>query len=133
MDIGEEKYVATTTYRKSGDGVVTATWIVPLDRGRVGFWTSSKSWKAKRLRANPRIRLQASDSRGRAKADAATVEGTAELVTSGTDFESIQAQVRKKYGIVVPISRFMNTIGHRGKWPYGDVCIVVTPAEPAAG
>jgi uncharacterized protein len=45
MDIGDEKYVATTTFRKSGTAVSTATWIVPLDAGRVGLVTSSASGK----------------------------------------------------------------------------------------
>ena len=70
MNIGEEKYVSVTTYRKSGAAVSTATWITPLDGGRIGFWTSSASGKAKRLRNDGRIALQPSDraagpSRGR--------------------------------------------------------------------
>jgi uncharacterized protein len=43
MTISAEKYVATTTYRKSGVAVTTPTWIVPLDCGQVGFLTSSAS------------------------------------------------------------------------------------------
>jgi hypothetical protein len=65
MTISEEKYVASTTYRKSGTAVPTPTWIVALDGARVGFWTSSASGKYKRLRDNPRIVLQPSDARGR--------------------------------------------------------------------
>jgi hypothetical protein len=45
MAISDEKYVATTTFRKTGAGVATPTWIVPLSEGRVGFWTSSGSGK----------------------------------------------------------------------------------------
>jgi hypothetical protein len=33
--ISDEKYVSSTTYRKSGAAVATPTWIVPLDGGRV--------------------------------------------------------------------------------------------------
>jgi uncharacterized protein len=128
MDIGDEKYVATTTFRKSGAAVPTATWIVPLDAGRVGFWTSSASGKYKRLRNDPRLTLQPSDSRGKARADTAPVEGTVQLVTSGPDFDAVQSKVRAKYGVMVSISKFFNTVGHlgRGPFPYGDVGVIVT-------
>ena len=128
MGIGDEKYVATTTFRKSGTAVPTATWIVPLEAGRVGFWTSSASGKYKRLRNNPRVTLQPSDSRGRVKAGTAPVEGTVQLVTSGPDFDAVQSKVRGKYGVMVCISRVFNTLGHlgRGPFPYGDVGVIVT-------
>src|SRR5277367_5408357 len=105
MTISDEKYVASTTYRRSGAAVPTQTWICALDGSRVGFWTSSASGKYKRLRNNPRIALQASDARGRVKAGSKSVEGTAELVTSGADFDAIQRGIRSKYGVMVPVSR----------------------------
>jgi PPOX class probable F420-dependent enzyme len=127
MAISDEKYVSSTTFRKSGTPVPTPTWIVELDGGRVGFWTSSKSGKFKRLRNNPKITLQPSDSRGKVKAGTTAVDGTVELVTSGPRFDAVQSKVRAKYGFMVPISRFFNTLGHLGKsHPYSDVVVVVT-------
>jgi uncharacterized protein len=127
MAITDEKYVSTTTYRKSGTPVATATWIVDLDGGRVGFWTSSKSGKYKRLRNSPKITLQPSDGRGKVKPGTAPMEGTAELTTTGPQFDAVQSKVRAKYGFMVPMSRFFNTLGHLGKsFPYGDVAVVVT-------
>ncbi len=128
MSLSDAKYISSTTYRKSGAAVPTPTWIVPLDKGRVGFWTSSRSGKYKRLRNNPRITIQPSDSRGRIAAGTSATEGTAELVTSGADFDAIQSKVRAKYGFMVGMSRFFNTLGHLGKgpFPYGDVGVVVT-------
>ena len=132
MTISDEKYVASTTYRKSGAAVTTPTWIVPLDGGQVGFWTSSASGKYKRLRNDPRITLQPSDARGRVKAGS-QVSGTVQLVTSGADFDAIQRKVRAKYGVMVHISRFFNTLGHvgKGKFPYGDVGVVITVTDAA--
>jgi len=131
MAISDEKYVSSTTYRKSGASVSTPTWIVPLDAGRVGFWTSSASGKFKRLRNNPRITLQPSDGRGRVKAGTNPVEGTAELVRSGADFDAVQSKVRAKYGFMVGMSKFFNTLGHLGKgpFPYGDVGVVITLSD----
>jgi uncharacterized protein len=131
MAISDEKYVATTTFRKTGAGVATPTWIVPLSEGRVGFWTSSGSGKYKRLRRDPRITLQPSDARGRVKPGTSAVEGTVSLETSGAEFDSIQSQVRQKYGFGVTMSRVFNTLGHLGKkFPYGDVGVVITLAPP---
>ena len=127
MAISAEKYVRTTTYRKSGDPVSTPTWIVDLDGGRVGFWTSSKSGKYKRLCNSPRITLQPSDARGKVKAGTAPVAGTATLATSGSDFDAIQRKTRAKYGFMVPVSRFFEGLRHIGKsFPNGDVAVVVT-------
>jgi uncharacterized protein len=129
MPISDEKFVASTTYRKSGAPVPTQTWICPLDGSRVGFWTSSASGKCKRLRGNPRITLQPADARGRVKGGSQSVEGTAELVTSGADFDAIQSRIRAKYGVMVPITRFFNLVGNRGKFPYGDVGVVITVSD----
>jgi PPOX class probable F420-dependent enzyme len=133
MAISDEKFVASTTFRKSGAAVPTPTWIVPLDDDRVAFWTSSSSGKCKRLLRNPRITLQPCDARGRLKDGSAPVEGTAELVTSGVDFDAIQARIRAEYGFMVPMSRLFNAIGHlgRGKFPYGDVGVIVTIDSPS--
>ena len=79
------------------------------------------------MRNNPRITLQPSDSRGRVSAGTSAVDGVAELVTTGPEFDAIQQKVRAKYGAMVGISRFFNTLGHLGKkFPYGDVGVVVT-------
>ena len=127
MTISDEKYVSSTTFRKSGAAVPTPTWIVELDGGRVGFWTSSASGKYKRLRNNPKITLQPSDSRGKVRAGTAPVGGIVELLTSGPQWDAVQSKVRAKYGFMVSMSRFMNTVGHLGKkFPYGDVAVVIT-------
>lgn len=133
MPIGDEKYVASTTYRKSGTAVPTPTWIVGLDGDRLGFWTSSASGKYKRLRNDPRIALQPSDARGRAKAGSPVIAGTAQLVISGADFDAIQHGIRAKYGAMVHLTHLLNTLGHlgRGRFPYGDVGVIITPGDPA--
>lgn len=132
MALSDEKYVASTTYRKSGAAVSTATWIISLDAGKVGFWTSSQSGKYKRLSSNPRITLQPADSRGRTRPGSSPVDGSAELITSGPEFDDVRRKVRAKYGFMVGLSKFFNTLGHLGKgpYPYGDVAVVVTLAGP---
>jgi PPOX class probable F420-dependent enzyme len=132
MTLSKEKYVAVTTFRRTGVGVSTATWIVPLEDGRIGFWTSSASGKYKRLRNDPRVTVQPADSRGRPRAGSALTEGTAEIFATGAEFDEIQRKVRAKYGAMVGISRFFNKLGHLGRHhPYGDTAIVITVAAPA--
>jgi uncharacterized protein len=134
MTLAEEKYVAVTTFRKSGAGVSTPTWIVALDDGRLGFWTSSASGKVKRLRNSPALSLQPADARGRVKAGSAPVSGTAEVVSAGADFDAIRGKVKAKYGAMVHITKFLSKVGHIGKgpFPYGDTGIIITlpPATP---
>jgi PPOX class probable F420-dependent enzyme len=132
MGLGDEKYVVITTFRKSGVEVATPTWITPLSDGRVGFWTSSQSGKAKRLRKNPKLTVQPGNARGAVKPGTAPVEATATLLTEGADFDAVQRQITAKYGFMVRLSKLGNTLGHLGKkFPYGDVAVVFKPAPPA--
>jgi PPOX class probable F420-dependent enzyme len=126
--ISQEKYVSVATFRKTGVAVATATWVVPLDGGRVGILTSSASGKAKRLRNNPSVTLQPSDVRGRVKAGTMPVTGTVDLVTSGPDFEALTTKVRAKYGLMVPITRLLDSVRHLGKgpFPYADTGVLIT-------
>lgn len=74
--------------------------------------------------------MQPCDGRGRVKAGTSPTEATAELVT-GPQLEGIRTKVKAKYGVMVPISRFGNTIGQlvkRRKTPYGDRGVVITPS-----
>lgn len=125
--LAAEKYISFTTFRKDGTPVSSPTWLVSLADGRVGFWTSSRSGKAKRLAHTAKVTLQPSDARGRAKAGTAQVEGTAEMVTSGAVFDEVVSKVRAKYGFQTKLTKLLNRLGHIGKdFPYGDVAVVTT-------
>ena len=128
MSLGEEKTISVTTFRKSGDGVATPTWVVPLPDGRIGFWTSSKSGKAKRLRNNPRVSVVPCNNRGKVADGSSPVTGTAQLVSGGAEFDEIRSKVKAKYGVMVPISKFFNTLGHigNGPFPYGDTGVIIS-------
>ena len=127
MTLEQEKYISFGTYRKSGDLVASPTWIVPLDDGGFGFWTSSASGKIKRLRNDARVTVQPCDSRGRVTAGSSPLSGSAKAVSSGPVLTEIQTKVKAKYGVMVPISRLFNTLGHLGKgsFPYGDTAVVL--------
>ena len=130
MSLGDEKYLALTTYKRDGTPVTTAVWATAIDDGKIGFWTSSTSGKAKRLTNTAKVSVQPCDARGRVKAGASPTEATAVLVT-GPQLEAVRAKVTAKYGVMVPISKFGNKIGafiKRKKQPYGDRGVVITPS-----
>ncbi len=130
MGIGDEKYVLFTTYKRSGDAVSSPVWLVTLDSGEVGFWTSSGAGKSKRLAHTAKVVLQPSDARGKVKEGSQPVTGAARLVADGDPaFAEVQQKVKAKYGFMTHITKFLGTMGgivKRKRIPYGDRAVVVT-------
>jgi PPOX class probable F420-dependent enzyme len=104
MVLSDEKYIRVTTFKKDGTEVSTPTWVVALDDGKIGFYTSSTSGKAKRLKNNPNVVVQPSNGRGRAKPGTSPLTGTA-VVVSGPEREAIYEKVVAKYGFMTKITR----------------------------
>ena len=129
MALDDEKYILLTTFRRDRTPVATPVWVVGLDGGRLGFWTSSGSGKAKRLAHTERVTVSPCDARGRVRANAGVVDATARLVT-GSELEEIRQRVVAKYGVMTKFTKLLGTlIGIlRGKRiPYGDRGVVITP------
>ncbi len=128
MAIADGKYMALTTYRKSGEAVTTPVWVVALDDGRIGFWTSSASGKAKRLRHTPRVLVQASDMRGRPTEGSTPLEGTAELTSP--PMPEVIDKVKAKYGFTTKVAKWMAKLAHPIHTPpYADVTVAITLAD----
>ena len=131
MALSDEKYIRVTTFKKDGTEVSTPTWVVALDDGKIAFYTSSTSGKAKRLRNNPNVVVQPSNGRGRANPGTSPVTGTA-VVVSGPERDAIYEKVVAKYGLMTKITRFLAKVGgfvKRKDQPYADRAVVVTLAE----
>jgi len=131
MTLSDEKYISVTTFKKDGTEVAAPTWVVPVGDGTVGFYTSSTSGKVKRLKNNPKVVVQPCDARGRVKAGASVVNGTA-VVVSGPERDVIYDKIVAKYGFMVKITRFLAKVGgivKRKKQPYADRAVVITLAE----
>lgn len=127
MSIADEKTIVLTTYRRNGEGVVSPVWVNQVSDGRLGFWTAMGSGKTKRLRNNPRVSLQAGTNSGKPKPGAPVLTGTAEMIQSGPLFDEVQAAGRKKYGIMVGISKALGgLLGQRKKGQqYGDTVVLI--------
>jgi uncharacterized protein len=131
MALSDQKYIRVTTFKKDGTEVSTPTWVVALDDGKLGFYTSSTSGKAKRLKNNPKVIVQPSDGRGRAKPGTSPVIGSA-VVVSGPERDAIYAKVVAKYGLMTKVARSLAKVGgfvKRKHQPYADRAVVVTLAE----
>ena len=81
---GGQKYMSVETFKKNGQGVKTPVWFV-LHNDALYLYTEADSWKVKRIRNNPRVRVAVCSVRGVVKgpwldATASIVEGDERLV-----------------------------------------------------
>ena len=79
-----QNYLSLETFRKNGQGVKTPVWFV-RHGDALYVYTESDSWKVKRIRNNPRVRVALCNMRGDVKgpwvdARASLVEGDERLV-----------------------------------------------------
>jgi PPOX class probable F420-dependent enzyme len=128
VGLADEKYVLFTTCKRDGTPVATPVWVVALGDGRLAFWTSSGSGKAKRLAHTSRVTVQPSDSRGMTRPGGTVTEATAQVV-SGPELEEIRRRVIAKYGVMAQISKAILTIVgtfKRQRTPYADRGVVIT-------
>jgi PPOX class probable F420-dependent enzyme len=62
-DLGRERYISITTFRRDGSPVATPVWVV-ADGGRLFVWTGAQTGKAKRIRRNPAVTVAPCTARG---------------------------------------------------------------------
>jgi len=77
------KYISLETFKKNGQGVKTPVWFV-LHNDALYAYTEADSWKVKRIRNQPRVRVAVCNIRGGVKgpwldATASIIEGDERL------------------------------------------------------
>jgi PPOX class probable F420-dependent enzyme len=122
-EIGNPTYIALETFRKSGAGVVTPVWVT-AEGDKLYVWTVGDSGKVKRIRANGRVRIAVSDSRGAPKSD--WVEAQARVLDSQPDEEKQRQRIAAKYGWQFTMFNFMNRFS-RSKSAH--VALEISPAS----
>lgn len=115
-DLGDERFVALTTFKRNGEGVSTPMWIA-RDGADLFVWTPADSWKVKRVRNDPRVALVPSSRGGKVREGAAVVEGTAQVVSDPAEVDRLAALIRQKYGLVFRVVTLIETILARGRKP----------------
>lgn len=95
-EIAESEYILLTTFTKDGRPKPTAVWAA-RDGDRLLVITQESSWKVKRIRNTPRVKLAACDMRGRPKT--AAIDATATVLDKSQN-ATVYAAIGKRYGIV---------------------------------
>jgi PPOX class probable F420-dependent enzyme len=62
-DLGSERYVSLTSFRRDGTPVATPVWVIGHD-GRLYVWTGAQTGKVRRIRGNSDVTLAACTARG---------------------------------------------------------------------
>jgi PPOX class probable F420-dependent enzyme len=108
--LGDERYVSLETFRKDGTGVKTPVWVAPLE-GHLVIFSEGKSYKIKRLRNSPKVRVAACDVRGRVRGE--WLEGTARILDDPARIALAHQALRRKYGFQAAVTDFFAWIAGR--------------------
>ena len=89
----DQKYISLETFKKNGQGVRTPVWFVLHDDALYAY-TEADSWKVKRIRNNPRVRVAVCNFRGDVKGE--WMDATASLV-DGDERLAADRLLNRKY------------------------------------
>jgi hypothetical protein len=138
--LASAKYVALTTFRRTGVPVTTPVWFAPsLDEPEVfAVITVDDTGKTKRLAHTDGVELQACDMRGRVAPGAPVFHGTARVVRDADAIASVRRAVVAKYGFPARFSDLTDAIGSKVGLKRAAragilVAVEAKPAERAAG
>ena len=91
---GGRNYISLETFKKNGQGVKTPVWFV-LHKSAFYVYTEADSWKVKRIRNNPRVRVAVCNMRGNIKGP--WLDATASLVEGDERFAADKLLDRKYF------------------------------------
>jgi uncharacterized protein len=94
-DLGAQRYVSITSFRRDGTPVATPVWVL-AHAGRLYVWTGAQTGKAKRIRRNTDLTLAPCTARG--KVTGPPVKLRAEIVQAA-DRPAVWPKFLAKYGI----------------------------------
>jgi uncharacterized protein len=97
--LATEPFVSITTFKRDGTPVSVPVWCA-ADHGTLLVFSEADSWKVKRIRRDPYVRLAPCSARGRPRGQA--VDADAAIVEETT---RVQALLAKKYPWAWPAYR----------------------------
>ena len=115
-ELGAEKFVSLTTFKKDGTAVATPMWI-GRDGEHLFVWTPADSWKAKRAKNNPRVVLVPCSRSGKVRDGAHRVDGAADVIADPATVQRLAGVIRRKYGLEFIIVTFIERVLARGPKP----------------
>jgi PPOX class probable F420-dependent enzyme len=100
------QYLSLESFRKNGQGVRTPVWFAEGD-GLFYIYTLADSYKIKRIRNNPRVRIAPCDVRGKVKGE--WVDATARILDEVGD-QRTHELLNRKYGLIKRISDILSKL-----------------------
>ena len=102
--LAKEKYISLTTFRKTGEGVVTPVWFAESS-GFIYVESGTHAGKLKRIRRTARVTLAPCTLSG--KVTGSSFEGKARILTESQEIVTARAAMSKKYGLVRSLYYFL--------------------------
>jgi PPOX class probable F420-dependent enzyme len=127
-DLGRERYISITTFRRDESPVATPVWVV-ADGGRLYVWTGAQTGKAKRIRRNPAVTVAPCTARGTPTGTA--VPARARIVPAAS-LPQVWPLFLAKYGIqlrAIVWSGRITGLLRRGRPPAERIFLELTLAE----
>ena len=125
LDLGDERFVSLTTFRRSGEPVSTPVWVA-RDGDALVVTTPVGSGKVKRLRHTPRVELRPCGRTGKVADGAPVRTGTARI--EDRDRPDL---FRGKYGLEYRLFMGIERLGKGGRKQ--RVLLRIRPAGDGAG
>jgi uncharacterized protein len=92
----DRKFCLLTTFKKTGDGVSSPMWFA-LDGEKVYMTTRGQSWKVKRLKRNPNVKIGWSNGSGTIHGKLFSAKAT--VVEDQEEFQAAKKMLNEKYGL----------------------------------
>jgi len=124
----EGKYLSLTSFKRDGTAVATPVWFV-ADDGRLLVETDADSYKVKRIRRDPHVRIALCNARGRLRGDVFDAEAT---ILPDSERARVERLLAEKYRIdrliVYPLYRLATRLRGRGsRTDEPPVTLAITP------
>lgn len=107
LDLGNEKYVSLTTFKRDGTPVSTPVWVT-RDDGRLLIHSAAQSWKVKRIRRDQHVLVAGCGFNGNVHGE--TLHGQATLLADTARVQELEA---RKYGFVYRLIRGFTAVNRR--------------------
>ena len=124
----EGKYLSLTSFKRDGTAVATPVWFV-ADDGHLLVETDADTYKVKRIRRNPHVRIALCNARGQLRGEEFDAEAT--ILPDG-ERARVERLLSEKYRIdrfiVYPLYRLVTRLrGRRSRTHEPPVTLAITP------
>lgn len=122
--LANERYLSITTFRRDGSPASTPVWVVSDDPHRLLIATGADTWKVRRIKRDPHVRVAACSARGAVHGEA--VDGVARLVDEEPLVRRLQ---HEKYGWQMRLLEGANALVRRIRRRPGETAVFIEVVE----